>query len=465
MVLTVKGVGKPQLSVNNWSLPIDITEGVSSNWRAYGIPLCDKYQNLHIFWVDNVASGAAIYYRNDINNYWSMPTDIMQFSYPNIHNLNGAISNKDDFIHLIWVDTGGLGNLYYSGAPLYNAMDPRSWSQPRLIEENVHDGAIQVDRDGFVHIVYASADSTARNFKVIHIVSNDNGISWSNPSLILTKTFPDPSYIRSEMSIDDEGRIHVGLTLRSQEYGIISEVGYVRSLDNGQSWAAYKVIDDTSSTFQGVEWIAPYAFGKNEVHLTWHEPNRMHQYSLDGGDTWSKPDVIMPLGGAFGGPNQLVKDSSGIIHAVTAVSNGVYSIKWEGGRWGQPEQIDNRDIDPHGQHIVVCQGNQLSVIYYDRTGEETVWYATQTLNAPHIDRKPIIIPTFTPLPELSLTSTKEFSSSVVITQTAKIIPGDSNGEFSSSKFPLNSLTLITIGILPVVIIILCVILFRAIRIH
>jgi len=154
-----------------------------------------------------------------------------------------------------------------------------------------------------------------------------------------------------------------------------------------------------------VAWIAPYAFGNDEVHLTWHDPRRMHTWSIDGGQTWREPKEIMPLGAAFGGRNELTQDSAGVVHVVTAVGDGVYSASWNGAEWSAPEQIDNRFIDPHGQTIVACQGNQLHVAYYDRTGNNKVWYTTRSVNAPHLDRQPRPTPDVTQIASVSQTPT------------------------------------------------------------
>ncbi len=111
---------------------------------------------------------------------------------------------------------------------------------------------------------------------------------------------------------------------------------------------------------------------------------------------------VVVLGAGFGGRNQLVKDSAGILHVVVAVGYGVYSASRSSSQWNAPEQIDDRSIDPHGQVMIACQGNQLHIAYYDRTGDNKVWYSTRMVNAPHINREPI--PTPTPLPANSINS-------------------------------------------------------------
>jgi hypothetical protein len=118
----------------------------------------------------------------------------------------------------------------------------------------------------------------------------------------------------------------------------------------------------------------------------------MHRWSNDGGSTWSEPDQVMRLGAAFGGPNALTQDSSGAIYIVTAINEGVYSARWDGSMWGPPERIEDRDIDPHGQEIAICQGNKLQVIYDDRNDSQNIWYSSRTVDAPRLDRQPQTLP-------------------------------------------------------------------------
>jgi hypothetical protein len=104
----------------------------------------------------------------------------------------------------------------------------------------------------------------------------------------------------------------------------------------------------------------------------------------------------MPLGAAFGGPNALTKDSSGAVHIVMAINGGVYSARWDGSMWGPAERIEDREIDPHGQEIGICQGNKLQVVYDDRNDSQKIWYSNRTVDAPKINRSSMLVPSPTP---------------------------------------------------------------------
>jgi hypothetical protein len=144
----------------------------------------------------------------------------------------------------------------------------------------------------------------------------------------------------------------------------------------------------------------------------------MHQWSMDGGETWSAATEILPLGAAFGGQNQLVKDSAGTLHVILATGSGVYSVAGDGAQWGPPEPIDTRPIDPHGQTITTCQGNHVNVAYYDRVGGERVWYSSRQVNAPHIARKPM--PTLELAIQVPANTTKEEAPPVQVKNTTTL---------------------------------------------
>lgn len=435
-----------------WSIPVDITQPSESETGAFGVLLCDQYQNVHLLWGTPSTEGAAIYYRNDVSGSWRPPVDVLVVDESEAVYLDAAIADASDRLHLVWQNAYIGGDLYYSNVYVPEAADPRAWSLPRVIGQNTGAGSIATDAAGTVHLVYGTIGTEGMRPVVHYLKSEDNGQTWSEPVNAYAANVSVPSEIWGEIAVDTQGRIYVGVTLRSQEYGAQSEVGYVLSSDGGRTWAAYHQVEETGVDFQGVAKLVPYTFGQ-DVHLTWHDPRRMHQWSSDGGVTWSAPVEIMPLGAAFGGANHLVRDSAGTVHVVTAVADGVFSASWSGEHWSQPERIDHRYIDPHGQNMVVCQGNQLHVVYYDRTGGNKIWYANREVDAPHYDRLPF------PARRTELTGTPTTSPEALTPTPAATAPialyGDDNAEplsamrESESAFPLVVSTLLVIVLIAV----------------
>ncbi len=262
------------------------------------------------------------------------------------------------------------------------------------------------------------------------------------------------------MTIDDAGVMHLTYNIRSFEYGAYSEAGYLTSKDAGQTWTQDTRIGGKSTTSPGLDYLGVYTFG-DEIHLTWHEPARMHQYSTDGGVTWSKPMEIVSLGAAFGGYNKIVKDSGGNLRAITGVADGLYAVPFRNGGWLPPEQIDNRYLDPHYWNMVVCGGNKLSAVFTDRLGEEHVWYFTRQLPVAAIARQPIPTPaaTFTPsaVAEATPIATQQVAaisadvSDASVTEASAAIPPPSN---------TSTMLVLAIAILPVLALIAGVFAFK-----
>jgi hypothetical protein len=380
-----------QTPSSGWTTPEDISAPVSAGNDLFGGIICDPNQNLHILWGKSHSNGSEIYYRTDASGTLSAPIDVLASSDPLAVRLSAALT-PDWTLHLLWQNGYIRGDVYYSRVPLAEAGDPRAWDPPRLLVSQVDSVGILPDNSGSLHLVYGASDADGYRNSVYQMRSDDDGLSWSDPSLIY-ETSSVPSTISASPGFDAAGRMHVGITIRSQEYGVYSEVGYIRSLDGGQTWQPYQVIATQSTATPNVSVIATWVFGADEIHLTWHDPRRMDMWSNDGGTTWSNPIQIIDLGAGFGGANGLAKDSAGVLRAVTSVANGVYVSTFADSQWGAPEQIENRSMDPHGQQLVVCQGNQLNVIYDDRVVKDTtVWYSHKQVDAPHIERSPIPTP-------------------------------------------------------------------------
>ena len=355
--------------------------------------LCDPYQDLHIFWGKGHESGSEIYYRTDKDGGLSTPVDVLAMPDDQAVNLSVAVTSPDNMVHLVWEDQYTLGNVYYSRAPLADAANPKAWDEPRLLIAPAESVGIYADRSGSLHLIYSLFEAGGNMNTVYHMRSVDSGITWSEPTLVYQVATAEPSYVLASQAIDEAGRMYVGISLRSQDYGVYSEVGYIRSPDTGQTWEPYRVIAKQSEATPNIQNMVPFPFGKDEIHLTWHDPRRMHMWSSDGGVTWSNPSEIIQLGAGFGGANYLAKDSAGVLRAVTGVNGGIYVSTFAGSRWLVPERIENRRMDPHDQQMVVCQGNQLHVMYDNRLeADSNVWYAHRQVDAPHVERSPIPTP-------------------------------------------------------------------------
>jgi hypothetical protein len=397
---------------------------------------------------------------NDISGVWSAPIDVLTNAddVRVMIRLSAVIDPETDILHVLWVDQWIKGGLHYSQVPLSQANNPNAWMKSMPLAVGTENGAIDVDKDGVLHVVYGTSGADNLEVGVDYIRSTDGGITWSTPIKVVSKKVAFPSDPYAEIAVDGNGRIHVGVTYRSQDYDSYSEVGYVRSIDGGDNWDEYELIDDLGTAWQGVHIMSPYTFGDNEIHLTWHDPRRMHRWSYDGGNTWSEPTEIMELGAAFGGPNALTKDAAGTIHMVTSINGGVYSASWSEGKWGAPERIENREIDPHGQEITICRGNRLQIVYDDRGDSQKIWYSNRSVDAPRLERKSI--PLADPETEVKVTDESINSSALISAEEDSSplpleinIPENANQSPSNPLVPLLIASGIVVGIILIIFII------------
>jgi hypothetical protein len=281
--------------------------------------------------------------------------------------------------------------------------------------------------------------------------SEDGGATWSAPVEFFESVTPVASVASARLQVDDQNRYHVNWQERSFEYGAHSRVGYMRSTDEGKTWT--KSVLAESSTPPGVDRVEVFLMGNDEVHLTWDQPERLHSFSTDGGNTWSRPRLITDLGWGFGGSNELVKDSNGNLHAVSGVTDGVYHSMWNNGNWDFSELIKKVDNDPHGQDIVTCRGNELHVIYYDRTKEKEVWYSMAQMNGPSTAREPIPTPAAMTISNPVLPENASQASVLEASVSEADSPAPRSIALGSPPRSISSVTAILVAIIPVLLLI------------
>lgn len=347
--------GSPQVLAQDggWSVPIDISEG--EGVAAGGARMiCDPYQNLQVFWQDDQN---VIYYRTDMNGEWSSPADVLIApEMISTFTLQAGVTAADSIVHLVWLSLYE-GYIYYTQAPLSGAQDAREWSPPALLASAAESAGLHVEPEGQLRIAYGTSDPEGLQHSVFYIESNDSGATWTTArEVYTTRTASSLRISRTVLARDSAGRLHLGVTVyvsernQSTRFGLDSRVVYLRSLDDGTTWRV--VMEMTPNVEPGLFGLAVFPFDNDEIHLTWHDPRRMHLWSTDGGEEWLGPEEIVPLGAAFGGLNELALDSSGRLHAVVASGQGVRSAQWLKPGWGATQVIDDRAFDPHGQNLV-----------------------------------------------------------------------------------------------------------------
>jgi hypothetical protein len=129
--------------------------------------------------------------------------------------------------------------------------------------------------------------------------------------------------------------------------------------------------------------------------------SRMHQWSSDGGDTWTAPRRFNPkTGGGYTGQPGMAFDSAGHLHVITSV-DGPRSIErlmhfvWDRVAWGEPEVVSagtDATDSVEWPSLALAQGNRL---YAGYEGDFTsIWVSEHRAAAPPIAPRPLpAIPT------------------------------------------------------------------------
>lgn len=441
--------GSAQQSIT-WEEPVNFSNQPNTfSWSP--IMVCDAYHNTYAFWAERETTRQLIFTSQYHTTGWTPPNDIILTD--NVRFLNSAAS-ADDFIYLAWVNIIH-GNLNFALAPLSQVNNPYAWQGPFVLAQWVDSVSMALSSDNAIHLVYVTPDEEGNEHEILYIQSTDHGDTWSEPVSVWSVTTVNPSLIDLMLKVDTNDRLHLAYTIGSYTYGKYREVGYIRSTDQGKTWSSPRKIA-SSDTPPGVAVAGVYTFGANEIHLTYDLPDRMHTWSTDGGITWSDPVLIVDLGAAFGGYNQLAKDSRGTLHVIAAVSDGVYHAIWnpQTESWGTAQRIDDRYIDPHNQQISICAGNRLDVLYDDRTGDNEVWYTYAELNIPGYTAQ--LVP---PLPTPTPTPAQPTSTPILPTPTSTLQITNTN----VSKSNLNQILPILIALLPVTLLLLISFIFISIR--
>jgi hypothetical protein len=220
--------------------------------------------------------------------------------------------------------------------------------------------------------------------------------------------------------------------------------------------------------------------------IVWRTTEGKHLYyqtSADEGKSWSAPRQIpnfyaRAMGDSYFDTYDMAVDSLGQAHLLAVghlpadddpyhpTPRGLYELTFDGATWSAPLQVSLKEgMYPEWPQVAVGLGNQLHVVWFERTAEELfhsesahyqIWYASRITNAPVV----------TPLPQLTLVPTLPTSTPTPgTTATASPIelppqqeqPGI--GSYSESKLALPLL----IGIIPVVVISLAVFAVRRLR--
>ena len=417
-LVVASGTVRAQSSGENWHVsvlmgPVGDDESV---WYPYAV--ADQSGKVHVFWTYKPAgsqyrTGEFIYYAFWDGASWSDPVDVLFTPQRRGAQMPQAVIDEKGTIHLMWtgVRQGVKHDIYYAKAHASNAGTFQAWTSPAVWRWDASIPYLLMDTQGTLHVVYVGEGA---NSGIYYTRSEDAGATWANPVQIsplgISDSFP-------QMAIDGRGRFHVVWAHDVNPGEMVFELLYSQSVDQeGQAWSpAVKVAGPGQ-----IRDISVATIGDDEIHLVWQgsvqDHGRYHQWSPDGGATWTQVTTILDLDGRPGSPS-LVLDSARRLHLATSGLgygniHGVYHTTWAKSRWAEYEMI------PYPYHteyadMTIATGNTLVVCAQAKVtdnveGFNTIWCAIKRTSAPYVAPQPLptAIPTAAPTMPVEATPTR-----------------------------------------------------------
>lgn len=334
-----------------WKIPVQIT---SINQRiSQLISVSDEKNNIHTFWLQSSSVGGSeaktLYYSKWSNGEWSKPISVLSESneQPIQFYVSADIPNR---LLLTWVD-GQTGGIMFSWVNSDRVANRSEWDTPvyvPTISPITSSPKILADVSGRIIITYAVPLNERRG--VYYVLSDDAGRTWSGPFLIFDAFVAGWDGVdKPEIGLSGDGRLHIvfeRFTLQGDQRRSMG-IYYSQSVDGGRTWSDAEMVSE-----QPISWSRIVGFAENTVHRLWQERNGtnlvdFHQFSQDGGESWSKPVSVGAGTDEICSPSIDV-DKSGNIHILQLVENDGISIihhEWNGLQWSMQESHEIKKYD------------------------------------------------------------------------------------------------------------------------
>lgn len=404
-----------QVSGQNWSEPVLLFEVDGAKSIQEPNVLGDAYGNVHIFW--QVQSGTpgeygAIYYMRKDAIGWTAPVDII--SVPRVLAVSAVIS-PDDYIYIVW--NGANDILTYSRAPILGAESAQNWSEPTALTEGTQYASIAPSPDGNVYLAYAGKGNSA----VYEQVIESNNLDSFSPRIIAQNSLTTTGSDYVQMRVSSNGTRHVVWTeFYLPEFWPPRGVFYARSLDGGDTWSAPELLAPDGADQMNITLV-----DDNNIHVAWNGfasmGGRYHRWSSDGGMTWSETYDVIPAGiGGTEGPPEIFSDHTGVVHMLTTHSGCAWYTYFKNQIWAAPVCISGEEARVSNfieqPAMGVSEGNKLHAVFWD--DRKRLWYTTKVTDAPWIPPQVIDQEVIQPTPEQGSTE----SPNVIPTQEATSLP-------------------------------------------
>lgn len=443
-----------------WSSPISIFETTGQVASTPMALVADPTGLVHLLFshTPDESIPAGIDYMVLENGQWSDPVNILINPDNSPAQIVRAVMDAQSVIHVVWI--GGGNKLYYSSAPVEQAGSARGWLAPTAIAESLPtEAGIAVAPDGSIWVAYADATQADAIALVRLRPGAETWASAGPPVPAGVDIFP----AEVGLVIDDQGQMHLTWTVVKKPDGWPPQaVYYARSLDEGATWEIRAVAEGDYGQ-AGV--VVP---NPDDVHIFWSSTvggdGTFHQWSSDGGQTWSPPQRFIERGGFSGLPSFGV-DSLGNVHYMRG--SAVYAM-WDGSTLSTPRPVTTAEVCLQGQiscgeraQMTITTGNLLHAVF--ETDFNQLWYTALPLDAPAV-LAPTANPTVTPPLNPSAignppTSTPAVDTNQVAGETGRLTEFDNSPATNTG----GQVRILVLSVLPSLLLVAGVVLFTITR--
>ncbi len=456
---------------SGWSEPINLSNSVGASQDDY--ITADQYGNVHVFWAEDttgkpVVDGAALAYPNAIlyrslrNGVWSEAVDLAFTREADFTRFPTALVDPSGVLHLVWIQLSGL---YYRHVPVGESGGMQAWSpKSQLVKGDVKEVQLIQVGDRILCLYFINTKDSKSIYA--SYLTDDPSVQ---PYLVWSAPYGYAAEFLSA-AIDGHGRIHLVWQVYQPPITSGLEVRYSYSEDGGATWSRSRLVAQgvpgtDTSVYYAYPWVGTR--GNNEIHIQWAQGSqtyRWHEYSTDGGQTWSQAVQLWPNLLSQTNSRAVGVDSENNLYwaDVLRYPNGIYLMRWTESGWLRPDMgyaISSDTSAPkkdryHTEFLrmTITSGNQMHMTFLEKDIYD-VFYMHRTLPAREIPSlaMPTAIPTAT-APAIPATSaaTEKIGSQVRLTATIAAPQPSSKlrSLLSQQGAPLY------LGILPVILVLL-----------
>jgi hypothetical protein len=282
------------------------------------------------------------------------------------------------------------------------------------------------DGDSTIYVAYTIPLNEDRGIYLTR--SEDDGESWSAAILVFDGTAATWDLVGpTSLTRTLDGTLHLLWTRWAQlpEMQAMTLV-YARSEDNGQSWSEPETVIQEpvlGSSILGVQ--------ERFVHRIWSglldgRPSIWHQFSEDGGITWSGVGRVVDPG-FIPGPTTLIADHNDnpiLLHLAESNAGELLLQEWVWAtdRWvaGERRVLQDTAVNAHSIAAIAGPDGQIAVLYSSQINDDLLardeitftgrqWQVNDAevtrTPLPTLTSTPEILPTETPMPQPTPTAT------------------------------------------------------------